>query len=142
LTQKNGQFFSLGSKSILPQASGNVRVAIGVNFSVESNELFYKDGSAFPYSLIEISGDWSWLNSNPSLDVEKTCIFLKNGNQFVNDVCNGYSVDGKDYLSYICEARPLQTLGPKPSACHFPFKRSTNDEWHHSCIYELVAVRF
>ena len=142
LTQKNGQFFSLGSKSILPQASGNVRVAIGVNFSVESNELFYKDGSAFPYSLIEISGDWSWLNSNPSLEVEKTCIFLKNGNQFINDVCNGYSVDGKDYLSYICEARPLQILGPKPSACHFPFKRSINDEWHHSCIYELVEVRF
>ena len=120
--------------SIASRVKANLKMAIGMNISLEASlpTPYYRDGSKFPYELIQPTNEWSWDAGYPELDNNKSCIFIKNGDKFINDYCE----DSAAIMTYICEARPVETLDDPITSCHFPFKRDADDEWQHSCIYD------
>ena len=148
LIQKTPRYFNQGQPGLLGQYSANSRMAIGINFSADPAPFIqYKDGSKFPFYLVETTGNWAWDDASTDLSqpTDKPCLFLKSGSLFFNDKCTGYSDGTADYLTYLCEAKPVETKNSSSTACHFPFKRTSDDFWHHSCIYDktkLVKILF
>ena len=131
LIQKNPKLFHNDAYKINARVKADLKLVIGVY--LDGNQVpHYKDGSKFPYELIQTSGEWSWDSGFDLLDTNKSCIFIKNGNKFINDECEASDA----VMSYICEARPMETLDDPQTSCHFPFKRTEEDEWQHSCMYE------
>ena len=133
LHRKNKLVFEGSSYHIFGTSQGHLRIAVGVNISLEGSPTpFYRDGTKFPYELIQASDEWSWEPNYPiSNDGNKTNIFIIKGDKFMNDVS-----EMTQSISYICEARPTSTIEYPITSCHFPFKRDIDDEWHHSCIYD------
>ena len=123
-----------------PQAGLQQEKAIGMtyNLSEETPSLYYKDGSKVPSGLI--AAKLNWATDFPlTNDSSRTCVTLQQIDQLSNNDCQFTDKDSRA-LSYICEARPFTTVeGPLENpgkACLFPFKKSADGDWHHSCVYD------
>ena len=134
---------AISSYKIYNRNNDNLRVILGTNISLDgpSPVPFYRDGTKFPYELIQPSGSWSWGDPGaPNTDdPNNTCIHLSRSLIFANEHCDLGSPVG----SYICEARPSEALDqldePSGAVCHFPFKKDADDFWRHSCVYDKTV---
>ena len=131
LYRKNPAVFKHPSFQVSGIPSVDLRLAVGINITLNGTLTpFYRDGSKFPYELIQPIQEWSWYTDFPKDEEGRSCIYIYKGDKFINDKCNNSKI------SYICEARPTQTIEEPLTSCHFPFKRNKEDEWHHTCIYD------
>jgi Fibronectin type II domain len=125
--------------SLLGYQSSKNSIALGIS-GYQDFALTYRDGSPFPYSLVNATGyGFTWKDGDPDENETNNCIVLENKQEFSNVPCSGYAigVNEGDKLSYICEAKPFVTKdGLEPNkSCVFPFKANASDVWHHSCVY-------
>lgn len=102
--------------------------------------LYYRDGSQVSPSMANVSFPWK-TPDYPNQNTTATCLTLIDKENGANTNCTGYATgygEPEPLLSYVCEARPLQTIaGHAPfQACHFPFKANVSASWSHSCIYD------
>lgn len=112
------------------------------SFDFSPPRVYYRDGSVVGNQIFSDGFPWT---SNYPKNNGQFCIVLNEKNTISNGKCNGYSntssSSGNQPLSYICEARPLETIAAETyyQACQFPFKVNSTSDWSHSCHYELLG---
>ena len=80
--------------------------------------------------------------SNVTAFTNTACILLDSKGILSAEICEGFNTDfinsNAPKLGYICEAKPIVTIGGAESdiPCHFPYKVLAGDVWHTSCVYD------
>ena len=114
--------------------------AIGITMEYISSgyKLLYRDGSIVPKGLTKDLSGLEWKTGYPIMNDSMPCVNFAEKGYLINNGCDGYSGDETPNLSYVCEAKPFTTIDGDDAfkACHFPFKKTAESDWSHSCVYD------
>ena len=112
------------------ETSGSKYIALGlkVDYSQGWPQLQYPDNTPVPDTLVGTAFEWEDA-SYPKNDNVSECVAFNGNKKVVNMECN---ITGGDHLTYLCEARPIESIkDPRGNLCVFPFIH--NNVTYDSC---------